>query len=374
MVQGAVYDAVNAIDRGHRAYLLEPPAAPTDSKDAAAATAAHDVLVALFPLQQRHAGRPLPDVAGRARRTRRPAPRPAAIAAGQAAAQAMLAARTNDGRGGPFTPVIGTTPGVWRPTPPLFATDPAAVGRQRPPVPGARRRDAPHARPQPADQPRVRERLQRGQGGRRAAQHDAAPPIRPTPRSSGRTTPSRSGTACSAPSPPSTTWTSPTAPGCSPARTWPPRTRRSAAGTTSTTTTPGARSPPSARPTPTATGPPHADPGWTPLFDPATPVAAGQPRSSPRRSPRTPRATTARPARSCGRCATSSAPTRSAFTATSNKSGTTRTFHRLSDVLKENINARVWAGIHFRTADRQGARLGKRVARYLHRHDLQPVD
>ena len=45
----------------------------------------------------------------------------------------MIAARTNDGRGGPFTPVIGTTPGVWRPTPPPFASDPAPwVGNVRP--------------------------------------------------------------------------------------------------------------------------------------------------------------------------------------------------------------------------------------------------
>ena len=62
------------------------------------------------------------------------------------------------------------------------------------------------------------------------------------------------------------------------------------------------------------------------------------------------------------------------ITASSNKSGTTRTFHRLSDALQENINARVWAGIHFRTADLQGARLGKTVARYLHKHYFQPVD
>src|SRR4029077_12590081 len=40
MVQGAVYDAVNAIDRGHRPYLVQPNANPTDSKEAAAAAAA----------------------------------------------------------------------------------------------------------------------------------------------------------------------------------------------------------------------------------------------------------------------------------------------------------------------------------------------
>jgi hypothetical protein len=32
MVQGAVYDAVNAIDGRHQAYLVAPPADPSDSK------------------------------------------------------------------------------------------------------------------------------------------------------------------------------------------------------------------------------------------------------------------------------------------------------------------------------------------------------
>src|ERR1051326_7340089 len=39
MVQGAVYDAVNAIDRGQRPYLIQTSSQPTDSKEAAAATA-----------------------------------------------------------------------------------------------------------------------------------------------------------------------------------------------------------------------------------------------------------------------------------------------------------------------------------------------
>ena len=51
MVQGAVYDAVNAIDRGHQPYLVAPAATGSESKTAAAAQAAHDVLVALFPDQ-----------------------------------------------------------------------------------------------------------------------------------------------------------------------------------------------------------------------------------------------------------------------------------------------------------------------------------
>src|SRR4029079_18128394 len=45
MVQGAIYDAVNAIDKGHQPYLpgLSPPS--TASKAAAVAQAAHDVLI-----------------------------------------------------------------------------------------------------------------------------------------------------------------------------------------------------------------------------------------------------------------------------------------------------------------------------------------
>src|SRR5215207_512727 len=48
MVQGAVYDAVNAIDGRHQPYLAGvPQASPSASKAAAAATAAHNVLVGL---------------------------------------------------------------------------------------------------------------------------------------------------------------------------------------------------------------------------------------------------------------------------------------------------------------------------------------
>jgi hypothetical protein len=37
------------------------------------------------------------------------------------------------------------------------------------------------------------------------------------------------------------------------------------------------------------------------------------------------------------------------------------------------IDARVWAGIHFRTADVQAAVLGKKVARYMQNHYFQPL-
>ena len=171
MVQGAVYDAVNAIDRGHRPYLAQPPASRSDSKDAAAATAAFRVLVALFPTQQSTL-QPLYDTSLAAVEDTPPGAKAGGIAAGEAAATAMLAARANDGRFGPFTPVIGTTPGAWRPTPPLFAHDPAPwVANVRPflvPDVEMLRTDGAE-RP---DQPRLREGPQRGQEDRRAAQHD----------------------------------------------------------------------------------------------------------------------------------------------------------------------------------------------------------
>ena len=47
MVQGAVYDAVNAIDGGHEPYLAGLSAPSSASKAAAVAQAAHDVLYGL---------------------------------------------------------------------------------------------------------------------------------------------------------------------------------------------------------------------------------------------------------------------------------------------------------------------------------------
>jgi hypothetical protein len=52
-------------------------------------------------------------------------------------------------------------------------------------------------------------------------------------------------------------------------------------------------------------------------------------------------------------------------------SGTTRSYARFSDAVDEIVEARIWSGIHFRSADKQAARLGKRVARYRDRHYFQ---
>jgi hypothetical protein len=62
-----------------------------------------------------------------------------------------------------------------------------------------------------------------------------------------------------------------------------------------------------------------------------------------------------------------------AFTAFGAGSGTSRSYTRLSEAIKEIIDARVYAGIHFGTADVQGAIIGKKVARWAQRHYFQTV-
>jgi PAP2 superfamily len=124
MVHGAVYDAVNAIDGGHEGYLISSRVAtPTDSKDAAAATAAYRVLLNIVPGQQ-----PVLDAQYAASLAGIPAgvAKARGIAVGEAAAAAMIAARMSDGRFGPFRFVVGTVPGAWRPVLPAFANDPNA--------------------------------------------------------------------------------------------------------------------------------------------------------------------------------------------------------------------------------------------------------
>jgi hypothetical protein len=58
----------------------------------------------------------------------------------------------------------------------------------------------------------------------------------------------------------------------------------------------------------------------------------------------------------------------------SNVTNTDRSYKRLSRVLTDTINARMYFGIHFRTPDVQGAGLGIKVARWVDRHFFQPRD
>ncbi len=117
MVHAAVYDAVNAIDGGHEPYVSSPAAEPFYSQDAAVAAAARHVLV--------NGGLGIPaarlDTIKTAYETAIDAiaagpAKDGGIATGEAAAAALLAARAGDGRFGPFLFTVGTLPGEWRPT------------------------------------------------------------------------------------------------------------------------------------------------------------------------------------------------------------------------------------------------------------------
>jgi hypothetical protein len=53
--------------------------------------------------------------------------------------------------------------------------------------------------------------------------------------------------------------------------------------------------------------------------------------------------------------------------------GEMRHFNRFSEPLKEIIDARIWAGLHYRTADVQAQELGRKVVHYMAKHYFQPL-
>jgi hypothetical protein len=117
IVQAAVHDAVQATDRRFTPYQASIPGA-TGSTAAAAATAAHAVLVAIFP---DHTAA-LDTTYHAYLAAHQLAKDDPGVSAGQAAAAGVLARRANDGRlpnPAPTPFVGGPAPGQWRPTPSL---------------------------------------------------------------------------------------------------------------------------------------------------------------------------------------------------------------------------------------------------------------
>jgi hypothetical protein len=119
MVQAAVYDAVQAIERRYEPYYVEIKGA-SGSPVAAAAKAAHDVLVNRFPLQTATLDLTYQQyLVNNGLFETDPG-----VAVGATAAAGIIALRACDGSfpspsPTPFTG--GTAPGDWRPTPPGFA-------------------------------------------------------------------------------------------------------------------------------------------------------------------------------------------------------------------------------------------------------------
>jgi hypothetical protein len=113
----AVFDAVIAIERGYEPYLVVPGVPPGSSAEAAAAAAAHGVLVAYFPAQK-----PALDAAYAASLAGIPdgQAEDRGVLVGRQVATGLIAARTDDGRDDPEPYAPAPEPGVWRPTPPAF--------------------------------------------------------------------------------------------------------------------------------------------------------------------------------------------------------------------------------------------------------------
>jgi hypothetical protein len=53
--------------------------------------------------------------------------------------------------------------------------------------------------------------------------------------------------------------------------------------------------------------------------------------------------------------------------------GVLRRWDSFSQIAQEMEDARVWAGIHFRSADEHGTLLGQKVAEYAMTNYLQPM-
>ena len=63
-----------------------------------------------------------------------------------------------------------------------------------------------------------------------------------------------------------------------------------------------------------------------------------------------------------------------AFSGFSVDTGTRRRFESFSQANAEAIEARIWGGIHFRTADVNGADLGAAVADHVVAHHFRPLE
>ena len=63
---------------------------------------------------------------------------------------------------------------------------------------------------------------------------------------------------------------------------------------------------------------------------------------------------------------------RMTVTVTNPEANLTRTFTSFSEIAKSVEDARVWAGIHFRSADIDGTEMGRRVAEYALKHCMRP--
>jgi hypothetical protein len=119
IMHAAIYDAVNSIDRTHEPYLVRlRGVSRSASQDAAADSAAHEVLAALYPsfqatldTQLKQSLALIPDGPDKTE----------GITIGKNVADQILAVRSNDGSNAqPVAFVFGSAPGDFQSTPPNF--------------------------------------------------------------------------------------------------------------------------------------------------------------------------------------------------------------------------------------------------------------
>src|SRR5712664_103115 len=123
MLHVAMFEAVNAIDRRYAPYKLNLAAERTTSKEAAAASAAYDILVALYPDQKADLDATLAAWLSGIAETEA---KSKGIELGKKAAAGIIALRANDSSDKTENYRPYTTPGIYVPTTlPIESTSPA---------------------------------------------------------------------------------------------------------------------------------------------------------------------------------------------------------------------------------------------------------
>jgi hypothetical protein len=116
MMHIAMFDAVNSIEGGYTAYRVRIPATRLASSEAAAAQAAHDVLVSLYPANAANFDTAL----NQRLATIHPLRAQLGAQVGREVAKRILEWRATDGWATPQTFTPPALPGIWQPTPPNF--------------------------------------------------------------------------------------------------------------------------------------------------------------------------------------------------------------------------------------------------------------
>jgi membrane-associated phospholipid phosphatase len=121
IMHAAIYDAVNAIEGTHQPYLVRLGASHFASQEAAAAAAAHEVLVKLYPSSQATLDAQLQQALAQLPNRGKTD----GISIGNTVADRILALRNNDGSNAqPIPYVFGNASGDYQSTPPNFPKQP----------------------------------------------------------------------------------------------------------------------------------------------------------------------------------------------------------------------------------------------------------